>query len=151
MITGGYSLKSAVIHIPVYYVLMTDAGCCCRSHLALLLLVCCLCQYRSVGLICSGQGCVFPRPEPKSFREKSLFQLLPFFSPCRLLFQEKKSAVLGGDKKCHPRVVLSKSVRFVQAFGRSFSMIFSISLHYYLTPDTRYRVCLLYTSPSPRD
>ena len=63
-----------------------------------------------------------------------------FFSFCKkkipyfLSFEGKKASFSGGTKFFHPRVVLvlcstlSTSIRFVQAFGQSFSVIFTLHI-----------------------
>ena len=74
----------------------------------------------------SKQGCVFPHPEPIFFRATAFFNLSNIFP----LFHSRGKGVIWGrdrnmlspDSLC---TTLSTSTRFVQAFGLSFSVIFT--------------------------
>ena len=75
------------------------------------------------------QGCVFPHPDPKIFRETAIFSFSNFF-PLFPLIRGEKHVILGRDKKKSspgsPCTTLSTSIRLVQAFGQSFSVIFTL-------------------------
>ena len=67
-----------------------------------------------------------PHPEPKFFRETAFFSFSKSFHLFRLIRGKKIVIFLGGDEKLSspggPCTTLSTSIRFVQAFGQSFSL-----------------------------
>ena len=80
------------------------------------------------------QGYVIRHPEPKNFRQTA-FLSFSIFPPCFLSLHGKKVSFWEGDRKYHPpsspggpSTTSSTSARFAQAFGRSFSALFT--LHY---------------------
>ena len=80
------------------------------------------------------QGYVIRHPEPKKFRQTA-FLSFSIFPPCFLSLHGKKVSFWEGDRKYHPpsspggpSTTSSTSARFAQAFGRSFSALFT--LHY---------------------
>ena len=67
---------------------------------------------------------VFPHPEPKMFRQTAFFSFSNFFPLIPLVRGKKKRHFWGGrivSSPGGPCTTLNTSIRFVQAFGRSFS------------------------------